>query len=54
MGEFYFVQGVRKLLENEGKVLFYETNFKETNIDCKPLIWSKYKIITTCGKKKKG
>ena len=46
MGGFGFFQSLRKLLKNYGKVLFYETCFKESNINWKPLIRSKYKIIT--------
>ena len=45
MGEFGFGHRVRKLPENDGKVLFYETYFEESNINWKPLIWSHYKII---------
>ena len=52
MGEFGFWQSVRKLPENEGKVLFYETCFEESNINRKPLFWSKYKIITKFESKK--
>ena len=54
MGEFGFGQSARKLLENKGKVLFYETYFQESNIIWKPLIWSTYKIITIFGPKKMG
>ena len=54
MGEFGFGQSVRKLPENYGKVLFYETNFEDSNINQKPLIWSHNKIITKFGKKKNG
>ena len=43
--EFGFGQSVRKLPENEAKVLFYETYFEESNINRKLLIWSNYKII---------
>ena len=46
MGEFGFGQTVRKLPENKGKVLSQETFFEESNINRKPLILSKYKIIT--------
>ena len=49
MGEFGFGHSVRKLLENYGKVLFYETYFEESNINWKPLIWSQNKIITKFG-----
>ena len=38
MGEFGFKQSLRKLLENLGKVLFYETYFEESNINRKSLI----------------
>ena len=34
------------------KCCFYETCFKESNINQKPLIWSKYKIITKFKRKK--
>ena len=54
MCEFGFGQSVRKFLENQGKVLFYETYFKNSNINCKQLIWSKYMKITKFGQKKKG
>ena len=33
-------------------MLFYETHFKENNINQKPLIWSQNKIITKFGQKK--
>ena len=33
-------------------MLFYETYFEESNINQKPLIWSKYKIITKFKQKK--
>ena len=33
-------------------MLFYKTYFKESNINWKPLIWSKYKIITKFEPKK--
>ena len=39
MGEFCFGQSVRKLPKNEGKMLFCETNFVESKINWKPLIW---------------
>ena len=52
MGELGFQQSVRKLLENLGNVLFYETDFEESNINRKPLIWSKYKMKTKFGPKK--
>ena len=45
MGEFGFTQGVRKLSKNEGKVLFSETYFEQTNINQKPLIRSQKKIM---------
>ena len=51
MREYGFGQSVRKLLENKGKVLFYETYFQKSNINWKPLISSKYKIITKFGPK---
>ena len=34
-------------------MLFYETYFEKSNINKKPLIWSRDKIITKFGKKKK-
>ena len=46
MGEFYFGQSVRKLAENFGKVLFYETYFEEKNFNRKQVSWSHYKITT--------
>ena len=46
MGEFSFGQSVQTLLKNEGKVLLDEIYFEESNINRKPLIWSKDKIIT--------
>ena len=46
MGELGFEQTGRKQPEKYGKVLFYKTDFEESNINWKPLIWSKYKIIT--------
>ena len=52
MGEFGFGHRVRKLPENDGKVLFYETYFEESNINWKPLIWSHDKIVTKFGPKK--
>ena len=52
MGEFGFGLSVRKLHENKGKILFYETYFEESNINWKPLILSKYKIIMKFGPKK--
>ena len=45
MGEFGFWQIVRKLSENQGKVLFYETYFKESNINWKTFMWSRDKKI---------
>ena len=51
MGEFYFGESIRKLLKNLEQVLFYETNFEESNIDRKPLIWAQDKIITKFGVK---
>ena len=51
MGRFGFGQSVQKLLKNKGKVLFYESNIDESNINLKPLIWSKYKIIMKIGQK---
>ena len=50
--EFRFGQSVRKLPGNYGKVLFYKTYFEESNINWKPLIWSKHEIITKYGPKK--
>ena len=52
MGKFGFWQCVRKLPENLEKMLFYESYFKEGNINRKPLILSHYKIITKFGPKK--
>ena len=52
MGEFSFGQSVRKLPENYGKVLFYETYYEESNINWKHLIWSQDKIVTKFGQKK--
>ena len=51
MGEFSFEVSVLKLSENLEQVLFYETNFKKSNIDQKPLIWAQDKIITKFGPK---
>ena len=51
-GRFCFWQRVRKLLENYGKALFYETYIKESNINRKHLIWSNDKIITKFWAKK--
>ena len=34
------------------KVLFYETNFEESNINRKPLIWSDDKLVMKFGPKK--
>ena len=53
MGEFGFTQCVRKLPENEGKVLFDETHFEESNVIGKPLIFSQDKIIMKFKKQKK-
>ena len=39
MREFCFGQSLRKLLENEGKLLFYETYLEDSNINKKPPIW---------------
>ena len=52
MGEFSFGHSVRKLHGNYGKVLFTKTYIEVKNINRKPLIWSKYKIITKYGPKK--
>ena len=52
MCEFVFYQRARKLPENKGKVLFYETNFELGNINRKPLTWSNYNIITKFRPKK--
>ena len=49
VGEYGFAQSVRKLYENYGKVLHYETYFEESNINKKPIIWSQDKIITNFG-----
>ena len=38
MSEFGFAQSVRKLLENEWKMLFDETHFRDSNIIRKQLI----------------
>ena len=35
-----------------GKVLYYKIYFEESNINQKPLIWFKDKIIVKCGQKK--
>ena len=35
-------------------MLFTKTYFEEGNINCKPLIWSYYKIITKFWSKKTG
>ena len=51
MGEFGFGQSALKQPENLGKVLINETYFEESNINQKPLIWSKYKITTKFGQK---
>ena len=52
MDEFGFGQSVRKLPENQGKMLFYETNFEQSNINGKQLIWSKVKILKIFVQKK--
>ena len=39
-GRVGFAQSVRKLPENQGKVLFDETHFEQSNIIRKPLILS--------------
>ena len=52
MGKFGYGQSVRKLPENQEKVLFYKTYFEENNINCKPLILSKYKKKKKFGTKK--
>ena len=54
IGEFSLGQSVRKLPEKERKVLFYKTYFEESNIDRKPLIWSKDKIKMKFGPKIMG
>ena len=46
MGEFGFAQSVRKLPENEGKVLFDKTHFGDSNIIRKQLIFSQDMITT--------
>ena len=51
MGEFGFGQSLRKLSKNQGKVLFDETYFEDSNIKWKPLIWSQDMIITKFGQK---
>ena len=55
IGEFCFGQIVRKLPANEGKVLFQQTNFEESNINWKPLydnneILTKKWVSFVCGK----
>ena len=45
MVECCFGKSLRKLSENKGKVLFYETYFEVDNINLKQLIWSHYRII---------
>ena len=52
MGYFGFWQSVPKLLENCKKVLFKETYFEESNINQKPLIWARDKIVMKFGPKK--
>ena len=54
MGEFGFGKNLRKLPEKEGKVLFDETYFEESNTNRKPLIWSQDKIIMKYGQRKMG
>ena len=49
---FGFAQSVRKLLENEEKVLVHETHFEESNIVRKPTILCQDKIIMKFEKKK--
>ena len=39
-GRLWFWEKCTKLHENEGKLLFDETYFEESNIKRKPLIWS--------------
>ena len=46
IGKFGVGQSVQKLPENKGKMFFYETYFEESNISRKPMILSKYKIMT--------
>ena len=52
MGEFGFGLSLRKLSENQRKVLFYETYAEESHINQKPLVCSQEKIITKFGQKK--
>ena len=52
MGKFGFGQSIRKLSENEGKKLFYETYFEESNINRKSLILSLDRIIPKFGQRK--
>ena len=51
-GVCYFGQSVRKLHENYGIVLFYETYSEVGIISQNPLVWSHYKIVTKFRPKK--
>ena len=48
-GDFCFAQSVQKLPKKLEKMLFYETFFEKSNINWKPLIWYRDKIITKFG-----
>ena len=52
MGAFGFWQSVQKLPANYEKMLFYETNFEESNVNQKPLILCHNKIVKKFGPKK--
>ena len=52
MHELGFGQSVRKLPKNKKQVLFYETYFKDSNIDWKPLVCAQHNIIMKFGQKK--
>ena len=54
MGKFCFGQSKRILPKNCGKFLFDKTYFDKSNINRKPIIWSKDKIITKFGPKKQA
>ena len=51
MGKFCFCQSVRKLLEKQGKMLFYKTYVEKCNIIWKQHISYKDKNIKKFGKK---
>ena len=53
IGEFGFGQIVQNLPKNYEQALFYETYFKESKIDGKPLIWSKYYFTKLTSKRVK-